>query len=176
MRSNRSSGCDRTVRGTRGAGDSLTVADSYRRSAGDLTAQTDPPLQRRRLRPHCRWSSRVTGPSRSSRNVGRGVLADLLSPLGIERFRRSTACTARTGADAVHVPVRVHDHARVAPVVRRDRRRGRPDPEPHALGGVPPRHAPTDRTRIAAGALLAALYALSDFGTPAIMRFDAFTR
>lgn len=29
---------------------------------------------------------------------------------------------------------------------------------------------------IAAGALLAALYALSDFGTPAIMQFDTFTR
>ncbi len=31
-------------------------------------------------------------------------------------------------------------------------------------------------TGIAAGALLAALYALSDFGTPAIMRLDTFTR
>lgn len=29
---------------------------------------------------------------------------------------------------------------------------------------------------IAAGSLLAALYALSDFGTPAIMGFDTFTR
>jgi iron(III) transport system permease protein len=35
---------------------------------------------------------------------------------------------------------------------------------------------PQIRPAIAAGALLVALYALSDFGTPAIMRFDAFTR
>lgn len=35
---------------------------------------------------------------------------------------------------------------------------------------------PQIRPAVAAGALLAALYALSDFGTPAIMRFDAFTR
>ena len=36
--------------------------------------------------------------------------------------------------------------------------------------------APQIRPAVAAGALLVALYALSDFGTPAIMRFDAFTR
>lgn len=35
---------------------------------------------------------------------------------------------------------------------------------------------PRARTGIAAGALLVALYTLSDFGTPAIMRFDTFTR
>jgi len=35
---------------------------------------------------------------------------------------------------------------------------------------------PQVRPAVAAGALLVALYALSDFGTPAIMRFDAFTR
>lgn len=35
---------------------------------------------------------------------------------------------------------------------------------------------PRVRTGIAAGALLVALYTLSDFGTPAIMRFDTFTR
>ncbi|MCU7554771.1 iron ABC transporter permease [Alteromonas sp. ASW11-19] len=35
---------------------------------------------------------------------------------------------------------------------------------------------PRVRTSIAAGALLAALYALSDFGTPAIMGLDTFTR
>jgi iron(III) transport system permease protein len=35
---------------------------------------------------------------------------------------------------------------------------------------------PQVRPAIAAGALLAALYALSDFGTPAIMRFPVFTR
>ncbi|KAB1194083.1 ABC transporter permease subunit [Haloferax sp. MBLA0076] len=35
---------------------------------------------------------------------------------------------------------------------------------------------PQIRPAVAAGALLAALYALSDFGTPAIMKFDAFTR
>ncbi|MGM0591809.1 MAG: ABC transporter permease [Halobacteriota archaeon] len=35
---------------------------------------------------------------------------------------------------------------------------------------------PQIRPAVAAGALLVALYALSDFGTPAIMRFDAFTR
>ncbi|WP_410764424.1 ABC transporter permease [Haloferax sp. DFSO60] len=35
---------------------------------------------------------------------------------------------------------------------------------------------PQVRPAIAAGALLAALYTLSDFGTPAIMKFDAFTR
>ena len=35
---------------------------------------------------------------------------------------------------------------------------------------------PRVKNGIAAGALLAALYALSDFGTPAIMRFDTFTR
>ncbi|SEO88274.1 iron(III) transport system permease protein [Halogranum amylolyticum] len=36
--------------------------------------------------------------------------------------------------------------------------------------------APQIRPAVAAGALLVALYALSDFGTPAIMRFNAFTR
>ncbi|MFC7226805.1 iron ABC transporter permease [Salinirubellus salinus] len=35
---------------------------------------------------------------------------------------------------------------------------------------------PQIRPAVAAGALLVALYTLSDFGTPAIMRFDAFTR
>jgi iron(III) transport system permease protein len=35
---------------------------------------------------------------------------------------------------------------------------------------------PQIRPAVAAGALLAALYTLSDFGTPAIMQFDAFTR
>jgi iron(III) transport system permease protein len=35
---------------------------------------------------------------------------------------------------------------------------------------------PRIRPAVAAGALLVALYTLSDFGTPAIMRFDAFTR
>jgi iron(III) transport system permease protein len=35
---------------------------------------------------------------------------------------------------------------------------------------------PRIRPAVAAGALLVALYALSDFGTPAIMRFDVFTR
>ncbi|ORE88311.1 ABC transporter permease [Oceanococcus atlanticus] len=35
---------------------------------------------------------------------------------------------------------------------------------------------PRVRNGIAAGALLAAMYALSDFGTPAIMRLDTFTR
>jgi iron(III) transport system permease protein len=35
---------------------------------------------------------------------------------------------------------------------------------------------PRARKGIAAGALLVALYTLSDFGTPAIMRFDTFTR
>lgn len=35
---------------------------------------------------------------------------------------------------------------------------------------------PRARNGIAAGALLAALYALSDFGTPAIMGYDTFTR
>lgn len=35
---------------------------------------------------------------------------------------------------------------------------------------------PQIRPAVAAGSLLAALYVLSDFGTPAIMRFDAFTR
>ncbi|WP_101296615.1 ABC transporter permease [Halegenticoccus soli] len=35
---------------------------------------------------------------------------------------------------------------------------------------------PQIRPAVAAGSLLVALYALSDFGTPAIMRFDAFTR
>jgi iron(III) transport system permease protein len=35
---------------------------------------------------------------------------------------------------------------------------------------------PRVRTSVAAGALLVALYTLSDFGTPAIMRFDTFTR
>jgi len=35
---------------------------------------------------------------------------------------------------------------------------------------------PRARPGIAAGALLVALYTLSDFGTPAIMRFDTFTR
>jgi iron(III) transport system permease protein len=35
---------------------------------------------------------------------------------------------------------------------------------------------PHIRPAILAGALLAALYAVSDFGTPAIMRFDVFTR
>ncbi|QLG63882.1 ABC transporter permease [Halorarum salinum] len=36
--------------------------------------------------------------------------------------------------------------------------------------------APHIRPAVAAGSLLVALYALSDFGTPAIMGFDAFTR
>ncbi|WP_049927960.1 ABC transporter permease [Halopiger goleimassiliensis] len=35
---------------------------------------------------------------------------------------------------------------------------------------------PQIRPAVAAGALLAALYAISDFGTPAIMRFSVFTR
>jgi iron(III) transport system permease protein len=35
---------------------------------------------------------------------------------------------------------------------------------------------PQIKPAVAAGALLVALYTLSDFGTPAIMRFDAFTR
>lgn len=35
---------------------------------------------------------------------------------------------------------------------------------------------PRVRPAVAAGALLVALYALADFGTPAIMQFDAFTR
>ncbi|MEM9759222.1 MAG: iron ABC transporter permease [Pseudomonadota bacterium] len=35
---------------------------------------------------------------------------------------------------------------------------------------------PRARASIGAGALLAALYAVSDFGTPAIMNFDSFTR
>jgi len=35
---------------------------------------------------------------------------------------------------------------------------------------------PHIRPAVAAGSLLVALYALSDFGTPAIMQFDAFTR
>ncbi|MFC7155084.1 ABC transporter permease [Halomarina halobia] len=35
---------------------------------------------------------------------------------------------------------------------------------------------PQIRPAVAAGSLLVALYTLSDFGTPAIMRFDAFTR
>jgi iron(III) transport system permease protein len=35
---------------------------------------------------------------------------------------------------------------------------------------------PRIRPAVAAGALLVALYTLSDFGTPAIMRFDVFTR
>jgi iron(III) transport system permease protein len=35
---------------------------------------------------------------------------------------------------------------------------------------------PQIKPAVAAGALLTALYTLSDFGTPAIMRFDAFTR
>jgi len=35
---------------------------------------------------------------------------------------------------------------------------------------------PQVRPAVAAGSLLVALYALADFGTPAIMRFDAFTR
>ena len=35
---------------------------------------------------------------------------------------------------------------------------------------------PRIRPAVAAGSLLVALYALSDFGTPAIMRFDVFTR
>ncbi|PSP90541.1 iron ABC transporter permease [Halobacteriales archaeon QS_4_69_34] len=36
--------------------------------------------------------------------------------------------------------------------------------------------APAIRPAVAAGALLVALYTLSDFGTPAIMRYDVFTR
>jgi len=48
--------------------------------------------------------------------------------------------------------------------------------------GMPLRQAllqvvlPRVKTSVAAGALLVALYTLSDFGTPAIMRYDTFTR
>ncbi|HKL77105.1 MAG TPA: iron ABC transporter permease [Gammaproteobacteria bacterium] len=48
--------------------------------------------------------------------------------------------------------------------------------------GMPLRQAllqvvlPRVKTSVAAGGLLVALYTLSDFGTPAIMRFDTFTR
>jgi iron(III) transport system permease protein len=107
----------------------------------------------------------------------RGGLADLLAPLGVERiptiygfhgavlvltlfvypYVYLTTRAALLSMDTTLVDAaRTLDHSRLAAFRRVTL--------PQILPGV------------TAGALLVALYTLSDFGTPAIMHFDAFTR
>ena len=83
----------------------------------------------------------------------------------------------RAGADALLVPVRVP-----AGRGRAGRRRpgaggGRPARSAAAPGGPSPRVTLRQvRPAVAAGALLVALYVLSDFGAVSILRVDTFTR
>jgi iron(III) transport system permease protein len=107
----------------------------------------------------------------------RGTLQDLLLPIGIERLPSIyglggaalvlTLYTypyvfVTTRAALRSMDTRLVDAARTLGHARRE-----------AFGRVV---APQIGPAVGAGSLLSALYALSDFGTPAIMRFDAFTR
>jgi len=79
-------------------------------------------------------------------------------------------------AHAVHLSVRVHHDSGVAAVFRPATRRGRTDARDDTLASIQARNASTTPAGIASGSLLVALYTLSDFGTPSLMRLDVFTR
>jgi iron(III) transport system permease protein len=107
----------------------------------------------------------------------RGELADLLAPLGVETlpsiygFVGTTIVLILFTYPYVFITTRASLLAFDASLVDAARTLDRSRWE--AFKSVTlPQIAPG----IAAGALLTALYTLSDFGTPAIMRFDVFTR
>jgi iron(III) transport system permease protein len=107
----------------------------------------------------------------------RGELADVLAPLGIERLPSLYGLPGAvlvltlytypyvfitTRASLKRMDTRLFDAARTLRHTRWE-----------AFRRVT---VPQIRPAVAAGSLLVALYTLSDFGTPAIMRFNVFTR
>ena len=105
-----------------------------------------------------------------------GLLADLLSPLGVERL------PSITGFAGAWLVLTLFTYPFVLLPVRAGLRGLDPQLEEAALGmgrspGVVFRTVvlPQLTPAIGAGALLVALYVLSDFGAVSIMRFDSFT-
>jgi iron(III) transport system permease protein len=105
-----------------------------------------------------------------------GVLSDALAPLGVE------ALPSITGFPGAWITLTLFTYPFVLLPVRAALRRMDPQLEEAALGmGRSQREVfrtvvlPQLVPAIGAGALLVALYVLSDFGAVSIMRFDAFT-
>lgn len=107
----------------------------------------------------------------------RGLLADLLAPLGVERI------PSLAGFPGAWLALSLFTYPYVHLVVAAALRSLDPAQEEAARAlGASPRRAfrtvvlPQLRPAATAGALLVALYTLSDFGAVSLMRFDAFTR
>jgi iron(III) transport system permease protein len=107
----------------------------------------------------------------------RGALLRLLAPLGVERlpeiygFGGAALVLALYTYPYVYITTRAALRALDARLVDAARTLG--EGPVSAFRRVT---WPRVRPAVAAGSLLVALYALADFGTPAIMQFDAFTR
>lgn len=107
----------------------------------------------------------------------RGMAARALEPLGVERMPELS------GLFGAALVITLINYPFVVLNVRAALRRMDPSLEEAARGlGCSPLGyfrrvlLPNLRPSIAAGSLLVALYTLSDFGTPALMRFNSFTR
>jgi iron(III) transport system permease protein len=107
----------------------------------------------------------------------RGELQDLLAPLGIEQLPSIYGLAGATLVltlytyPYVYITTRASLQAMDTRLV--DAARTLRHTKWEAFKRVT---VPQIKPAVAAGALLVALYTLSDFGTPAIMRFDVFTR
>jgi len=106
-----------------------------------------------------------------------GSLQSLLAPLGVESLPAVVGLQGTVVVLTLYTYPYVYISARAALTTMDERQVDAARTLDHSRRAAFRRVVvPQVRPAVTAGALLVALYALSDFGTPAIMRYDVFTR